>query len=277
MINRIVAWSKSQATVQAIIIVGSRARETDDIDHFSDLDLILFSDSPSELVSSETWISTISRPWILDFSQTFAGDAEWQVIFEGGFKVDFIITSSGSPGVFTQVFEGSPYQEVFNQGWKHLYLDPNKTTEISPLAGTLTMSPPRPTSARTQLSHALFVSYGLAKSIFRSDLWRAHNYLCQLRAQIMWFIDLQARFNSTGKVSIWKDGRCIEQWASQELIKRLPMLFPGYNRESLARSFHCALELLDELALDVSFKAGEDHPTPGQQATSNWFKQVIIL
>jgi len=274
LIHRITKWSKSQSFVQAVVMVGSRARETYDIDRFSDLDLIVFSESPSELARSETWISTISRPWILDFTQTFAGDAELQVIYEGGYKVDFVITNSRNQGTITQILNDSPYVKVFDRGWKQLHLSAKPTAETATLAGTSLMSAPRPNLAENQTSHTLFLSYGLAKSIFRNDLWRAHNYLCQIRAQLIWFVEMQTRLTSNGEAVTWEDGRYVDRWADQELIKRLPELFPGYHRESLTRTFHLALELFDELAAAVSAVSGEDAPTSCQLATLKWLKEI---
>lgn len=276
LISRIASWSNSHGLVQATIMVGSRAGETKAIDPFSDLDLILFSDSPSGLARSETWISTIAQPWVLDFNQTFAGDAEWQVIYEGGFKVDYVITNSGGSGSITQTLKGSPYLEVFDRGWKQLYLH-SEEAATEKLPRVLTMPTTFPASVRTQLTHGLFLSFGLAKSIFRNDLWRAHNYLSQIRAQIMWFIEIRARSNTSRKVDTWDDGRYIDQWADHELIKRLPNLFPGYDQESLTKSFHFALGLLDELALDVSTLMREDYPTPGQQSALKWLYEAIPL
>jgi hypothetical protein len=93
----------------------------------------------------------------------------------------------------------------------------------------------------------------------------------------MRFLEKQTRLISNGKAGIWEDGRYVDRWADQELIKRLPELFPGYHRESLTRSYHLALELLGELAAAVSAVSGEDSPTPGQLATLKWLNEISSL
>jgi len=280
LIHRMVNWSKIHGNLHATFVVGSRARVNSQIDLFSDLDLILFSDSPSGLVRSEAWISTIAKPWIWDFKQTFAGDAEWQVIYEGGLKVDFVITKSVVADSTSQIVKGSPYLEIFNRGWKQLYLRPelpSSFSSISPSIGNSITPVNHRNSLGTQLSHGLFLSFGLAKSIFRNDLWRAHNYLCQLRAQILLFMEIQARSKAAREVDTWDDGRHIEKWADQALVKRLPSLFPDYNQEALAKSFHFALRLLDEVVSDIASVKGEKYPTSGQQAALVWLDKSIPL
>ena len=120
LLARIIRWARNHSIVQSIVMVGSRARSEEDIDHYSDLDLIIFTDDQHKLTATKTWLDNLGIPWVANLNTTSAGDPEWIVIFENGIKADFVLIEADqiSPD---KLLYNSPYQDVLKRGWNIVY------------------------------------------------------------------------------------------------------------------------------------------------------------
>ena len=88
------AWSADEEAIRAVVVVGSRARREPPPDDWSDLDLILFVTDPKSFVRDASWLGRFGVLWLYVLQEAGAGDPEWLVLYAGGHKVDFLLTTA---------------------------------------------------------------------------------------------------------------------------------------------------------------------------------------
>jgi len=81
-------WAQQQADIGLVLVVGSRARSEPPPDDWSDLDLVVYTEYPNRYASDSGWLDNFGPVWLANPGQTGRGDPEWQVIYEGGFKLE---------------------------------------------------------------------------------------------------------------------------------------------------------------------------------------------
>ncbi len=87
---RILAWAAAREDLLAGVVVGSRARMDGTADQWSDLDLILFTNSPQSYQQDSTWLGEFGELWAALLSHTGSGYPEWFALYAGGLKVDIV-------------------------------------------------------------------------------------------------------------------------------------------------------------------------------------------
>jgi aminoglycoside 6-adenylyltransferase len=110
LLERIIAWSKAQAGIRAVALVGSGARQDHPADEWSDIDLVLVSGDPQAYLASTDWLTDLGEPWFMFLERNSAGEAfVRRVLFAGGLDVDFVIFSTESA---RQGFSGTFLPEI---------------------------------------------------------------------------------------------------------------------------------------------------------------------
>ena len=89
--QRIIAWAETQPNVRAILVVGSRARRDRTADEWADLDTMVFCTDYEPLWSSSEWLGEMGALWTAIPGRTSGDDPEWLALYDGGFKVDYVL------------------------------------------------------------------------------------------------------------------------------------------------------------------------------------------
>jgi aminoglycoside 6-adenylyltransferase len=59
--QRFIDWARTQSAIQAVIVVGSRARLDHPADEWSDLDLVVFTQDASSYLNDAAWLETFGH------------------------------------------------------------------------------------------------------------------------------------------------------------------------------------------------------------------------
>lgn len=276
LIRRIKSWAQANDYIQAVIIVGSRARPRESFDFLSDLDLIVFTSFVEQLTLYDGWISELGRVWIADLDETGPGDPEWIVIFENGQKADFVIAQAQPDLSLEQLLLKSPYQQVFMRGWRALF-DRWGHPMISKEDWAVDTSKPpfEPSEYNQHINRILILVYRAAKFIGRRERWRGQLVLSQIRQHLLWLIEEHARISAQTVVDTWYDGRFIEQWAAPSVKEMLPEIFAKYDLEDMARALLVILSLAHLITSDIAKHNDIFFTTAGQKATFDWLVSVV--
>lgn len=86
-----VRWARDEVDVRAVIAVGSRARIEPPADDWSDLDLMVYTRAPDDLLDSTDWLDDVGPVCIAMPGRTASGEPEILVMFDGGFDVDVVV------------------------------------------------------------------------------------------------------------------------------------------------------------------------------------------
>ena len=101
--KQFIKWAKTQDHIRIAFVVGSRARTDTPADKWSDLDIIIISTEPQNLIGKAEWVSEFGNPIITFIEPTAGGSGESyerRVLYDNGLDVDFAVDP------YTVIIEG---------------------------------------------------------------------------------------------------------------------------------------------------------------------------
>ena len=256
-------WTLDQPAIQAVIVVGSRARSIHSADEWSDLDLVVFASDATSYLRDSTWLNTFDTV-IAAVSHSFGQhDREWIALYADGTKLDaaFLSIDPAATPTLQTMLDVFPYPIVLQRGVRVLV---DKTGASTALHLPKINTPPLPDQAEfaALLNRMWLDAIKTAKFIRRHDLWRAKQ-VCDgdLKQHVLTLLEWQAASQSDNR-DIWYDGRFLAEWADREALAELPATFAAYEIADLKRALFATLDLFRRLARDVAWQL--DYPIPLQ-------------
>ncbi len=272
--SNILAACQELSAIQAVLLIGSRARTAPPADALADLDLLLFTPDTADFIPMPDFISSVSNIWLSDFSYTGRGDPEWMIVYEGGLKVDYIFTTIQPGQTLQENLETTPYQIILPRGFRVLMdKTPSRSQITLDLEGI--NEPAHPTATEFQAANDTFLleASRAAKFIQRQDMWRAKDGCDSgLKKRLLTMIEWHTKAKCGLEHDTWYHGRYLNQWAAPDVVAALPDTFGAYELADLDRALQATLNLYDQLAGETAEILGFHYPTAGQQAALNWLK-----
>jgi aminoglycoside 6-adenylyltransferase len=283
--RRFIAWAQSQEPVRAAIVVGSRARPPAGAhppDEWSDLDLILFVTRISPFVSDGNWLGALGEIWLAVPGHTGRGDPEWDVVYAGGDKVDFVLVDvSSSPEAGLQAWlEASPYRLVLERGVRVL-VDKGRPGPADPAEVRFPFPPaprrlPSPALFAGTVRQALLTGVRAARFLARGDLWRARQQVeCVFMGHLLTMLEWHALAVRGPGTDTWYDGRYLGEWAHPLALAELSQTAAAYHPESLSKALHASLSLFQRLARETAGKLGVAYPQAEEERITRWINSIL--
>jgi len=257
--RRIVEWAKDQPTIQAVLLIGSRARLDHPADLWSDLDLLIFANDLQPYTDS-AWLPEIGDVLLHILDSTGRGDPEWIVVFSDGLKADFAFVQIPEYLINHKVSIQSPlvmteeYHEIYGRGSICLMDRYNPAVENQLIAFQISR-PEIPSQEQISdfIQRLLIEALRTAKFIRRKDVWRATKS-CNILVQhhLLTLVEWQARATRGLDIDTWYEGRFLEDWAAAWFIDMLPGLSAGFDLQQLHRSLQNSLQCAERLALEIA-------------------------
>ncbi len=253
---RILAWANARADLLAGVVVGSRARLDGTADQWSDLDLILFTNSPQSYMEDSVWLDEFGDLWAARLYHTGSGYPEWFALYAGGLKVDivFVPVQPGDRHGLPQMLADFTFQNVFQRGLRVLF-DKTGIAGDEPYLPSVKKVPALPTQDEFQNAEAHFwiVAAKAARLVQRNDLWRAKQACdSELKACLLTMLEWHAMAVYGTERDIWYEGRCLADLAEDRAGSALPGTFAAYDQADLKRALLATAALYHRLADEVA-------------------------
>jgi aminoglycoside 6-adenylyltransferase len=265
---KVVEWARTQSRIQAILLVGSRARMDPTADHWSDLDLMLFIHDPAPYQEDWTWLSGIGDVLLHARERTGHGDSEWLVLFANGLKGDFALVNipdrlAGNSSTIEALLAATNYyKEVYQRGVICLLDKSNPQYDNQVISWHKPQDHiPSQEDFGHLIHHFLIDAHRAAKYIRRGDLWRSQQACNEIVTRhLLSLAEWHAHAIRGPVVDTWYDGRFIEEWADRRFIEALPNLFGEYNPTQLSRALQESLSCFEWLSRETAAALHLDYP-----------------
>ncbi|MBI5879112.1 MAG: aminoglycoside 6-adenylyltransferase [Chloroflexi bacterium] len=274
----IAAWALADPAVRAVVVVGSQARQANGPDAWSDLDLVVFTTDLARYTGSSDWLAAVGEPWLAVPERTGRGDPEWQALFPGGLKVDFVFTGcAGEPQTLAELLSASPYAFVVARGVRRLFdrLDPQGE---QPLPSFAPEQPQPPTADEFAHRCGEFLMAWMrgVRFTLRSDLWRARE-TCDgaLKRHLLTMLEWHALATRDPATDVWHDGRMLSEWADRAALADLPATFARYDAADLIRAMAATHRLFHRLARETASRWNVAYPDAADRAVAAWIREAI--
>jgi len=272
----VAAWAAADAAVRAVVVVGSRARATPDA--WSDLDLVVFAADPERYARSADWLAAIGEPWLSVPGRTGRGDPEWQAVFAGGLKTDFVFTrAADSSQSLTDRLRASPYAFVYARGVRRLYdrLDPRGDAPVPDFA-PVPAQRPAPGEFANLCGEFLIAWMRGVRFALRGDLWRAQD-VCNgaLKRKLLAMLEWQAQSAPGMARDVWHGGRALDAWADPQAVADLPETFARYDAADVIRALAATHRLFHRLARETASRWSLTYPDAADRAAAAWVREAV--
>lgn len=272
--SRLRTWAGAQADIRAVLVVGSRSREDPPTDPYADLDIILITPLAGERGTDRGWLADLGEVLLAVPTRTGRGDPEWQALYRGGLKVDFVLAGvavDAYSAPLEDLLAASPYGFVYRRGLRLLF---DRFGEARPVAlpPPVKEDLPSPEQFTAQVERFLLAAARAWLFLRRGDYMRAAGVCnCELRAGALAMLALQLR--ATGTQDTWEDGRSLETWApfAVEPLVRATAL-PAY--ESVHQSITTLLDLFLTAARSAAVQLGIPFPESLAGGFSDWVQSI---
>lgn len=266
-------WALTRADIQAVIVVGSRARTEHPADDFSDLDLILFTTDSSLYRIDRAWLETFGTVLLAAVDTLDGGASEWIAVYEGILKVDFTFFQAKEGDSLADQLTHIPFQDVLARGVRVLVDQYPQSKPITVSRRTFRM----PTANQFEQAVANFwmTATRVVKFIQRGDLWRAVTMLyCKMRFQLTQMLEWHAHALHGLDYDTWYDGRFLDEWLDAETLASLPTIFAHYTAAELKAALQNMVILFRRLAPVVAGNLGYSYPESADAQLTAWMQTV---
>lgn len=273
--QRLIVWAQQQPAIQAVIVVGSRARSSHSADTWSDLDAIIFATDAAAFLRDAAWLKTFGTVIAAVCHSFGQHDREWIAAYADGVKLDAAFLSIDPAAVPTlqAMLDAFPYPTVLQRGVRVLVDKTGATGELR----LPTLDPPRPTETDfAELLNRMWLdALKTAKFIHRHDLWRAKQ-VCDsdLKQHVLTLLEWQAAAQPDRR-DVWYDGRFLDEWADRAALAALPSTFARYEAADLERAFSATLDLYRLLAQDVAQRFEYAYPAGTDRAMAEQIDAIL--
>jgi aminoglycoside 6-adenylyltransferase len=292
-LERFTIWAMAQPNVRAAAIIGSRARQQDPADEWSDVDILVVARLPGLYLSDRRWLNELGHVWLayVDRLPVGAGE-ECRAMFDGAIEVDFAIVSSQKMrlarfalGVWSRVpavarllpwnFRGhvAAMSEILSRGAKALVDKDGLTSALPPLELDVLRSTMPSQEQFLDLTNRFWHgSVWVAKHLRRGELWRAKDGCdVRMKATILHLTEWHAKASSgRWNLDTWALGRFLERWADPRVVAALGDAFARYESEDLWRALFTTMELFRWLARETADKLGLTYRTFAEEHATEW-------
>lgn len=264
LITRFTLWAKAQDTIHAAIIIGSRARKEIPADEWSDLDIILLTETPEQYIDSEDWLENIHSYSISFLERTAVGDGiERRVMFDPYLDVDFVILT---PESFSGMLQIKEVQQAFQKGYKVLFDKTDVTNSIIvPEGFTPVQSFPTQHQFNNLVQDFWYHVVWVSKKMLRGEIWVAKECL---DSNLKHLLRRMAEWHAVIVLdnSPWHNGRFIENWADPRLVSCFTRMFATYDSKSMLIAMIETMNIFRLLAIEVGESLQYPYPHQADQA-----------
>jgi aminoglycoside 6-adenylyltransferase len=255
LLAAVAGWGRERADVQAVLVIGSRARTIVPADHWSDTDVVLVVDEPAPYAASPAWLEAFGRPLLTFLEPTAVGPyAERRVLFEAGQEVDFALVPVA--GV-RRMARQPELATVLRRGFRALVDKAGLEAELrAAMASPATPEVPDQ-AAFAQLTHDFWYHLLWAtKKLRRGELWIAKQSCdCHLKGLLVTLLAWHTRAGDP-EVDTWHGGRFLERWADPGAVAALGRAYARFEEEEVLRGLRATADLFERVERECAERLG---------------------
>lgn len=270
--HRLVAWITTQPKFRAVLMVGSQARRDHPADAWSDLDLMLFATDFREYLTRTEWLDDLGQVWVCVPQQTGDGDPELLVLFEGGYKVDFVFYPLSE---LQQLVQAETLPDVYRRGYEVL-VDKDGLTAGLP-ACPFEPDPIVPPRAETFLATLNAFWYGavyVAKQIRRRQLWLVKYRDWTMKTHLLRVMEWHARAVNGWAYDTWHDGKFVAEWTDPQTWAALDHVFGHFDAADSWQALLATMDLFRRLAEETAKHLGYPYPVLLDERVTQFVNQL---
>jgi aminoglycoside 6-adenylyltransferase len=251
MLERFIRWADLNQNIRLTFVWGSRARKINSADEWSDLDLVIVTCNPDELLISNEWITNIGIPKIMFLQDTLCNGKERRVLFNNGLDIDFVVFSYQK---FKEVLNSPEILAILNRGMRILFDKDNLTADLKVSNEYIpSQSIPNQEEFINVINDFWYHSVWTAKKLRRGELLQAKAACDEyLKYLLMQLIKWQTYCKNGQNYDTWHSYRFFERWVDPAILTKMQNVYAHYDKEDIWAALFSTMNLFREISEETA-------------------------
>lgn len=259
VLGRIVRWAEAQASVRAVILTSTRARDGASVDALSDYDVILYATDPAPFLDGRSWPADLGPVMV---QMPPAGHA-WAsptrlVLYEDGTRIDFTIQEVAA---LRHAAESLP--DELDAGYRVLLDRDGLAAALpAPTGSAYILKPPTQAELTAVIEEFWFETSYVARNLWRRELLPAKYSLeCVMKQELLrrmleWRVALEHSWTYRPGV----EGRRLKQHLAPGIWTDLEQTYAGADLEENWTALFRTTALFRRVATEVARQLALEYP-----------------
>ncbi len=259
MLERFIAWANANQNIRLALVWGSRARKINPADQWSDLDIVIVTNNPDEILSSNDWLGNIGIPKIVYLENCLGNNKERRVLFDNGLDIDFPVLSCQR---FREISNSPEILAILNRGMRILFDKDNLTADLK-VSNEYIPSQPMPNQEKfiNSINAFWYHSVWAAKKLRRGELFQA-KYACDvwIKHLLTDLIKWQTYCKNDQNYDTWHDYRFFERWVDPTILTKMQNVYAHYDKEDIWNALFSTMNLFREISKETALLLKYPYP-----------------
>ncbi len=276
IMQKLVSFAHETDMIQAMILFGSRARETNVADQYSDYDIIFLVQDVDYFLNTDQWMNQIDKFYISFQEPTAAGGQERRVFFSDAMDMDFLFYDANN----SESLAADPtIQSFLSRGYLMLVdkinfsdvIERNKPSELKEIKAVFTEK------EFVNLANTFwFHSIWSVKKILRGETWSAKccvdGYMKDLLRQML---ECYSKAVHSKTFDVWHDGRFFDYWVDDKIKQQLKTAYGTYDAEDILRALNNTMHMFSEISNGTATFLDYDNPITSETYAMEQIEKLV--
>lgn len=259
MFERFIAWANLNQNIRLALVWGSRTRKINPADEWSNLDLVIVTNNPDEILLSNDWLGNIGIPKITYLENTLGNSKERRVLFDNGLDIDFPVFSCQR---FKEILNSPEILAILNRGMRILFDKDNLIADLK-VSNQYIPSQSLPNQEEfTNLINAFWYhSVWAAKKLRRGELLQA-KWACDvwIKHLLIELIKWQTYCKKGQNYDTWHGYRFFERWVDPTILTKMQNVYAHYEKEDIWDALFSTMNLFREISKETALLLKYQYP-----------------
>jgi aminoglycoside 6-adenylyltransferase len=276
IMEKLVSFANESELIQAMILFGSRAREKNVADKYSDYDIIFLVKDVNYFLNTDQWLNQIEKYYISFQEPTAAYGQERRVFFSDAMDMDFLFYDAEKS---ERLAADNTIQSFFSRGFMMLVdkidfkgaIERNKPSEPTKEIKTVFTEKEFINLTNTFWFHSIWA----VKKILRGEIWSAKScvdgYMKDLLRQLL---ECYSKALYSENFDVWHDGRFFDNWVDDNIKQQLKISYGTYDAADILRALTNTMSIFSEVSRKTAVMLDYAYPKEAESYAVEQIKKL---
>lgn len=278
IIEKLVSFAEQSDLIQAMILFGSRAREKNAADKYSDYDIIFLVTDVDYFLDTDQWLNQIETYYISFQEPTAAGGTERRVFFSDAMDMDFLFYDAKKS---ERLAADNIIQSFFSRGYQVLVDKIDFTDAIGRHRPSVQAEEIKTSYTEKEFINLAntfwFHSIWAVKKILRGETWAAKScvdgYMKDLLRQLL---EGYSKAVNGNDFDIWHDGRFFDNWVDETIKEQLQTAYGSYDSKDILRALNQTMMMFSDVSSRTAACLDYNNPITAETYAVEQIQKLIL-
>lgn len=270
-VERFIRVAKNRKDIRAAFIIGSRARRKNPADQLSDLDILIYTDTPQYYLETAGFLAQFGLIWSSFATMTLGNDPERLTLFDGGYQVDLVVKTVQE---YEKQIASNQVPWLFKRGVQLLVDNNGDAQQLLPTEEILPEKMPLTEETFIQVNQMFwFMTLYISKQLIREENWAVKAREMDYKNLILQMIEWYEQSLHGSDYDTWHGGKFIKEWSEEDIYQELFGIFAGFDIEGNWQALERSMRLFSELTAKIQTIQKFNLPDDLAQNVTTWIEK----